>query len=259
MRGRRCEELVRIRPARDALGSVEAMGARVLVAEDDVKQAEIVRRYLVRDGYEAIVVHDGRTAIDEARRRTPDLLVLDVMMPAVDGLDVCRALRGDSDAPVLMLTARASEEDLLLALDLGADDYMTKPYSPRELMARIRALLRRTARAAASTGAGEHGDGVLRSGPLEVDARRHRVRLDGREIDCTPGEFQLLATLAAEPERVFTRGQLLTAIHGSDAWVTERTVDVHVMNLRKKIERDARRPRLLLTVFGVGYKLADGP
>jgi len=235
------------------------MGARVLLAEDDVRQAEIVRRYLVRDGYEAIVVHDGRAAIDEARRRRPDLLVLDVMMPRVDGLDVCRALRGESDAPMLMLTARASEEDLLLALDLGADDYMTKPYSPRELMARVRALLRRARRAAAAAAHAHDGDGdgVLRCGALEVDARRHRVRLDGREVDCTPGEFQLLATLAAEPDRVFTRGQLLTAIHGSDAWVTERTVDVHVMNLRKKIERDARRPRLLLTVFGVGYKLTE--
>lgn len=233
------------------------MGSRVLLAEDDVKQAEIVRRYLVRDGYEAIVVHDGRAAIDEARRQRPDLLVLDVMMPRVDGLDVCRALRGETDAPMLMLTARASEEDLLLALDLGADDYMTKPYSPRELMARVRALLRRAQRAATGAATAGDGDGVLRCGPLEVDARRHRVRLDDREVDCTPGEFQLLATLAAEPDRVFTRGQLLTAIHGSDAWVTERTVDVHVMNLRKKLERDARRPRLLLTVFGVGYKLAE--
>ncbi|MDO8189405.1 response regulator transcription factor [Conexibacter sp. JD483] len=231
------------------------MGLRVLLAEDDVKQAEIVRRYLVRDGYEAIVVHDGRAAIDEARRRGPDLLVLDVMMPRVDGLDVCRALRGETDAPMLMLTARASEEDLLLALDLGADDYMTKPYSPRELMARVRALLRRAQRTAARA-AGDSADGVLRTGPLEVDPRRHRVAVDGRDVDCTPGEFQLLATLAAEPDRVFTRAQLLTAIHG-DAWVTERTVDVHVMNLRKKIELDARRPELLLTVFGVGYKLAE--
>jgi two-component system, OmpR family, alkaline phosphatase synthesis response regulator PhoP len=232
---------------------IRAVRACVLVAEDDERQAEIVRRYLEREGWEAIVVHDGRSAIDEARRRRPDLLLLDVMMPAVDGLDVCRALRQETDAPVLMLTARSTEDDLLLALDLGADDYMTKPYSPRELMARVRALLRRAQRAEAARA----GDQVVRLGDLVIDVRRHRVEVRGAEIDCTPGQFALLATLAAEPDRVFDRNQLLTAIHGTDAWITPRTVDVHVMNLRKKIELDARRPERLITVFGVGYKLAS--
>src|SRR3954465_10042083 len=162
------------------------MCAHVLVAEDDVRQATVIRRYLEREGHTALVVHDGRAAIDEARRRPPDLLVLDVMMPGVDGLDVCRILRGESDLPVLMLTARTAEEDLLLGLDLGADDYMTKPYSPRELMARIRTLLRRT------HGVAARPEPALIVGALTVDPARHEVTVDGRRIECTPGEFQML-------------------------------------------------------------------
>ncbi|MGW7272168.1 response regulator transcription factor [Streptomyces sp. NPDC054864] len=238
------------------------MCAFVLVAEDDEKQAELVRRYLEREGHTVAVVHDGRAAIDEVRRRPPDLLVLDVMMPRVDGLGVTRVLRGGNAGgpvpgiPILMLTARTTEDDLLLGLDLGADDYLTKPYSPRELMARVRTLLRRSQ--------GTHHpvvDGaeavprVLRVGGLSVDPVRHEVTVDGRLVECTPGEFELLAALAAEPERVFTRPQLLDRIHGSSGYISVRTVDVHVLNLRKKIEIDPRRPRHLVTVFGVGYKL----
>ncbi|MFK4105118.1 response regulator transcription factor [Streptomyces sp. NPDC019531] len=229
------------------------MNAHVLVAEDDAKQAEIVRRYLEREGHTAHVVHDGRAALDEVRRRPPDLLVLDVMMPMVDGLDVCRILRRESDLPMLMLTARTTERDLLLALDLGADDYMTKPYSPRELMARIRTLLRRTRAAAALP-----DDPVLRVGGLAVDPVRRSVEIDGRQVDCTPGEFDILAAMVAEPERVFTRSQLLAQTRGSDRYITERTIDVHVLNLRKKIEPAPRQPVYLQTVFGVGYKIIDG-
>ncbi|MEV2252179.1 response regulator transcription factor [Streptomyces sp. NPDC050147] len=240
------------------------MCAFVLVAEDDEKQAELVRRYLEREGHTVAVVHDGRAAIDEVRRRPPDLLVLDVMMPRVDGLGVTRVLRGGSwngvgavgGIPILMLTARSTEDDLLLGLDLGADDYLTKPYSPRELMARVRTLLRR------SQGThhpvvegGEAAPRVLRVGGLTVDPVRHEVTVDGRLVECTPGEFELLAALAAEPERAFTRPQLLDRIHGSSGYISVRTVDVHVLNLRKKIEVDPRRPRHLVTVFGVGYKL----
>lgn len=239
---------------------LDAMCAFVLVAEDDEKQAELVRRYLEREGHTVAVVHDGRAAIDEVRRRPPDLLVLDVMMPRVDGLGVTRVLRGGSGAvrgiPILMLTARSTEDDLLLGLDLGADDYLTKPYSPRELMARVRTLLRR------SQGThhpvvegGEAVPRVLRVGGLTVDPVRHEVTVDGRLVECTPGEFELLAALAAEPERAFTRPQLLDRIHGSSGYISVRTVDVHVLNLRKKIEVDPRRPRHLVTVFGVGYKL----
>ncbi|MEU1185242.1 response regulator transcription factor [Streptomyces sp. NPDC005820] len=229
------------------------MNARVLVAEDDTKQAEVIRRYLEREGHTARLVHDGRAALDEVRRHRPDLLVLDVMMPVVDGLDVCRILRRESDLPVLMLTARSTEEDLLLGLDLGADDYLTKPYSPRELMARIRTLLRRTR---ASRAASEHP--VLRVGALAVDPARRVVEIAGRQVACTPGEFDVLATMAAEPERVFTRRQLLAGTRGHDRYITERTIDVHILNLRKKIEPVPRQPVYLRTVFGVGYRLTDG-
>ncbi len=242
---------------------VGSMCAHVLVAEDDVRQATVIRRYLEREGHTALVVHDGRAAIDEARRRPPDLLVLDVMMPVVDGLDVCRILRGESSGlPVLMLTARATEEDLLLGLDLGADDYMTKPYSPRELMARIRTLLRRSRRTdggAAVPDDRRPTDPVLRAGALSVDPVRHTVHLGGWQVECTPGEFEVLAVMAAEPERVFTRRQLLTRTRGSDRFITERSIDVHILNLRKKLEADPKQPVLLLTVFGVGYKMAGGP
>ncbi|WP_436524251.1 response regulator transcription factor [Actinoplanes sp. HUAS TT8] len=228
------------------------MCAYVLVAEDDPKQAELVQRYLEHEGHAVIVVGDGRAALEEIRQNPPDLLVLDVMMPRVDGLDVCRILRRDSELPVLMLTARSGEDDLLLGLDLGADDYMTKPYSPRELAARVRTLLRRNRPGVRAQ------DPVLRVGNLQVDPVRHEVRADGRPVTCTPGEFHLLRTMAAEPGRVFTREMLLRHLHGFDAYVTARTVDVHVMNLRRKIESDPRRPTRLLTVYGVGYKLADG-
>ncbi|HEX2315067.1 MAG TPA: response regulator transcription factor [Thermomonospora sp.] len=227
------------------------MCAEVLVAEDDLKQAELVRRYLVHEGYAVHVVHDGRDAIDQARRLRPDLVVLDVMLPRVDGLDVCRVLRAETDVPVLMLTARSTEDDMLLGLDLGADDYVTKPYSPRELMARIRVLLRRT-------GAGARPHRVFGVGGLVVDPVRHTVTADGRPVDCTPAEFRILEAMAAEPERVFTRDQLLEHVHGFNRFITGRTVDVHVKNLRKKIEPDPRRPVRLVTVYGVGYKLTGG-
>src|SRR3954464_13281617 len=171
------------------------MPARILVAEDDLKQAELIRRYLEREGHLTVVVHDGRAAIDEARRRSPDLLVLDVMMPKVDGLDVCRVLRADSptglEVPIIMLTARSTEDDLLLGLDLGADDYLTKPYNPRELVARVRTVLRRTR----TRGEG----GLSRVGEREIARSRHEVRLGGELVEVTPAEFKILACLAASP------------------------------------------------------------
>ncbi|AOR36316.1 DNA-binding response regulator [Streptomyces fodineus] len=230
------------------------MCAHVLVAEDDEKQAELIRRSLLAEGHTATVVHDGAAALDAARRLRPDLVVLDLMLPVVDGFGVCRALRGgaDPDIPVVMLTARSAEDDLLLGLELGADDYMTKPYSPRELMARIRTVLRRGGR-----GAGlRDGDPVVRAAGISVDPGRHEVRCEGVTVDCTPAEFQILLAMAAEPERVFTRRQLLQCTRGFDRASTERAVDVHIMNLRRKIEPDPRHPVRLLTVFGVGYKLS---
>lgn len=229
------------------------MNDSVLIAEDDARQAEVLRMYLSAEGYDVFVVHDGRAAIDAVRRLRPQLLVLDVMMPGVDGLDVARVLRQETSMPMLMLTARTSEDDLLLGLDLGADDYMTKPYSPRELTARVRTLLRRVERAAPPD------DGVLRAGRITVDPARHEVRVDGRLIGCTPGEFTVLATMAAEPGRVFTRQQLLERTRGWDTMSTLRTIDMYIMNLRKKLEADPRRPVHLLTVHGVGYKMPSGP
>jgi len=229
------------------------MCAHIVLAEDDAKQAELVRRYLERERHTVAVVPDGRAALEAVRRQAPDLLVLDVMLPEMDGLEVCRVLRAESDLPVLMLTARSTEDDLLTGLDLGADDYMTKPFSPRELMARVRTLLRRT-NGARTPQVG----GAARVGTLTVDARRHEVTVEGRSIECTPGEFRLLELMAAQPDRVFTRGQLLEHLHGFDRYITQRAIDVHVMNLRKKIEHEPRRPARLVTVYGVGYKLTAG-
>nr|WP_277349437.1 response regulator transcription factor [Streptomyces sp. S3(2020)] len=217
-----------------------------MVAEDDEMQAELIRRSLLAEGHTATVVHDGGAALDAVRRLRPDLVVLDLMLPVLDGLGVCRALRRVDDTPVLMLTARSAEDDVLLGLDMGADDYMTKPYSPRELMARIRTVLRRS------------GRGPVRAAGLQVDPVRHDVRCDGEEVECTPAEFAILLAMAAEPERVFSRRQLLECTRGIDRASTERAVDVHIMNLRRKIEADPRRPVRLLTVFGVGYKLSGG-
>ncbi|MFE2629465.1 response regulator transcription factor [Streptomyces sp. NPDC059374] len=232
------------------------MCAHVLVAEDDGMQAELIRRSLLAEGHTATVVHDGPAALDAARRLRPDLVVLDLMLPVIDGFGVCRVLRGNDenpDIPVLMLTARSAEDDVLLGLELGADDYMTKPYSPRELMARIRTVLRRSGRAA-----GRRDDPVVRAAGISVDPARQEVRCEGEPVECTPAEFQILLAMTAEPERVFSRRQLLECTRGTDRASTERAVDVHIMNLRRKIEADPRRPARLLTVFGVGYKLSGG-
>ncbi|MFD5014241.1 response regulator transcription factor [Streptomyces chartreusis] len=229
------------------------MCAHVLVAEDDEMQAELIRRSLLSEGHTATVVHDGSAALDAARRLRPDLVVLDLMLPVIDGFGVCRVLRRDDDIPVLMLTARSAEDDVLLGLELGADDYMTKPYSPRELMARIRTVLRRSGRAA-----GRREDPVVRAAGIAVDPERHEVRCDGAAVECTPAEFEILLAMVAEPERVFSRRQLLECTRGTDRASTERAVDVHIMNLRRKVEADPRSPARLLTVFGVGYKLSGG-
>ncbi|MDR6318177.1 response regulator transcription factor [Actinoplanes couchii] len=227
------------------------MCAYVLVAEDDRGQAEVLRRYLTAAGHDTVVVHDGSAALEQARRRRPDLLVLDVMMPGLDGLTVARVLRAESEVPILMLTARASEDDLLAGLDGGADDYLTKPYSARELTARARALLRRSR--------GSQGkETVLLVGALAVDVGRHQVRVDGEQVECTPGEFAILAAMAGQPERVFTRAQLLEHTNGVERESVERSIDVHVLNLRRKIEPQPKRPARLLTVYGIGYRLTAG-
>lgn len=227
------------------------MTSRILVAEDDVKQARLIRIYLERDGHDVRIVTDGRSAIERARATRPDLVVLDVMMPLVDGLNVCRVLRMESRVPILLLTARTTEEDLLLGLDLGADDYMTKPYSPRELTARVRALLRRAGGAAAVP-----PPAVIRAGGLEIDPELYEVRADGRPVALTGKEFAILQLLARSPGRVFTRGAIIDQVFGFDQLVLERTVDAHVMNLRRKLEADGRSPRMVETVYGRGYRLS---
>jgi DNA-binding response OmpR family regulator len=224
---------------------------KILVVEDEARIARLVRDYLEHAGFEAIVVGDGETALASARRSTPDLVVLDLGLPDRDGLDVARALRRTSGVPIVMLTARGDEIDRVVGLELGADDYVVKPFSPKELVARVRAVLRRTQAARAG------GPEVLRVADVEVDVPRMRVTVAGRPVELTATEFQLLATLAREPGRVFTRGQLLDAVHGVAFESYERAVDAHVKNLRRKLEPVPGRPRYLLTVHGVGYRFAD--
>jgi DNA-binding response OmpR family regulator len=227
------------------------VGARILVADDDPKLTSLVRTYLERAGHSVAVVHDGRAALVECRRRLPDLTILDVMMPVLDGHDVCHVLRSETDAPIIFLTARTTEDDLVSGLALGADDYVTKPFSPRELVARVEAVLRRSRPS--------HEPSELRAGSLVLDEARHTVSLAGRPVDCTPAEFRILRELVARPHHVFSRGRLLEAAFGFDHDALERTIDAHVMNLRRKLEPDARHPRHLVTVYGVGYKYVPDP
>jgi DNA-binding response OmpR family regulator len=225
------------------------VNGRILIAEDDAKQAELIRLYLEREGYSVVVTHDGRTALEQIRARQPDLVILDWMMPGMDGLDVTRVVRMESDVPIIILTARSTEDDLLLGLDLGADDYVTKPFSPRELAARVRTVMRRRV----PTDVAE----PHRIGGLEIDPVRHEVKLDRHAVEVTPKEFAILEALARSPGRAFTRTQLLQQAFGFDYEGLERTVDVHVLNLRKKLEPDPTAPTYLLTVYGVGYKMAE--
>jgi DNA-binding response OmpR family regulator len=233
-------------------GSARIAGvtARILVADDDPKHAQLIRLYLEREGHQVITVGDGRAALEVARARKPDLVLLDVMMPLVDGLDVCRILRVESNVAILLVTARSSENDMLLGLDLGADDYMAKPVSPRELTARVRALLRRA-------GAGGDSASVVRVGDLEVDPGRFEVRVRGAAVTLTAKEFAILELLAREPGRVFTRHQIIDRAFGFEQDISERTVDAHVVNLRRKVEEDPAEPRYVQTVYGRGYRMAE--
>jgi DNA-binding response OmpR family regulator len=222
----------------------------ILVVDDEPKIIQFARDYLEHAGFAVLEARDGRSALAAVRAARPDLLILDLGLPDVDGLDVCRAVRRASDVPIIMLTARDQDADKIAGLELGADDYVTKPFSPKVLVARVRAVLRRLQSAA---GAAE----VLRAGDLELDAPRMRLTVAGRAVEVTPTEFQLLAALARQPGRIFTRAQLLDALHGVAFESYERAIDAHIKNLRRKIEPNPREPRYLLTVYGVGYKLAE--
>jgi DNA-binding response OmpR family regulator len=223
--------------------------ARILVVDDEPKIVQLVRDYLERAGFAVSTARDGNEALMRAHQERPDLIVLDLGLPELDGLEVTRRLRRDSGVPIIMLTARHEETDKVVGLELGADDYVTKPFSPRELEARVRAVLRRQPRLA-------EGD-VLHAGDLTLDIPRLRAEVSGRTASLTATEFQLLAALARQPGRVFTRAQLLDAIHGVAFDSYERAIDAHVKNIRRKIEPDPRTPRYLLTTYGVGYRLAD--
>ncbi len=225
----------------------------VLVVDDEPPLAHLVRSYLEREGFRVAEARDGEAALELARDLAPDLVVLDLMLPGIDGIEVCRRLRAFSDCYVVMLTARAEEVDTLVGLAVGADDYVTKPFSPRELTARIRAMLRRP-----RTAAGPAAAPVRRIGSLEVDAAAHEVRLDGRPVDLTPLEFGLLATLAAQPRVAFTRRQLIDTVWGA-GWVgDEHLVDAHIVRLRRKLRDDPSDPRYIQTIRGVGYRIGSG-
>ena len=220
----------------------------ILIVDDDAKTVASVRLYLEHAGFAVVAAHDGPAALARARQApAPDLIVLDLMLPGLDGLEVCRLLRAESAVPIIMLTARSTEEDRLEGLDLGADDYVIKPFSPRELAARVRAVLRRVPGA---------GDGPpLEVGSLTIDTVRHQVRVRGRETALTPREFRLLEVMARAPGRAFTRAELVERAFGADSEALDRTIDAHVVNLRRKLESDPGRPTLIETVFGIGYRL----
>ncbi len=223
--------------------------ARILIVDDEPKIVRLVADYLEAAGFGVTTARTGDEALMRARTESPDQVVLDLGLPGLDGLDVTRALRRDGELPIIMLTARDDETDRVIGLELGADDYVTKPFSPRELVARIRAVLRRHSGPATAE--------TLRAGDLSLDVPRMRVTRGDEPIDLTATEFSLLAAMARHPGRVFTRSQLLDAIHGVAFDSFERAIDAHVKNIRRKLEPDPRSPRYLLTVYGVGYRLAD--
>jgi len=219
---------------------------RILVVDDEAQIIDLLRSYLTRDGFDVEQAADGKAALSAFQRLRPDLVILDLMLPQLDGREVCRRIRETAQTPIIMLTARDEETDKLVGLELGADDYITKPFSPREVVARVRAVLRRGSREAVD---------LIRVGDLAIDLRAHEVTVGGKRVDLTPTEFKLLEALARHPNQVFTRMQLIDRVQGHAFEGYERTVDAHIKNLRGKIESDPRTPRYIVTVFGVGYKL----
>ncbi|NNF64661.1 MAG: response regulator transcription factor [Acidimicrobiia bacterium] len=222
----------------------------VLVVDDELKITRLVRDYLHQAGFSVLTAADGQSALAVARSEKPDMIVLDLGLPGLDGLDVTRALRATSDVPIIMLTARTEESDRIVGLELGADDYLTKPFSPKELVARVRAVLRRV-------DASVEAPSIIRALGLTIDSEKRLVMVDDRLVDLTPTEYDLLTHLARSPGRVFTRAQLLDALHGVTFESYERAIDAHIKNVRRKIESDPANPKYVLTVYGVGYKYAD--
>ncbi|MBM4422940.1 MAG: response regulator transcription factor [Chloroflexi bacterium] len=223
----------------------------ILVVDDEPQITQLARAYLEQAGYRVLIARDGKAALANVRAEKPDLIVLDLGLPGLDGLDVTRAVRKESNVPIVMLTARGDESDKLIGLELGADDYIVKPFSPKELVARVRAVLRR-----AESGSQPNAE-IIRAADLTLDTARLRVTAGGAAVEVTATEFQLLATLAAQPRRIFTRAQLLDAAHGVAFESYERAIDAHIKNIRRKIEPNPRQPKYILTVYRVGYMFAD--
>ncbi len=222
----------------------------ILVVDDEIKIAQLVRDYLENAGYRVVLAYDGKTAMAQFRYEQPDLVVLDLNLPGMDGIDVARSIRQERNTPIIMLTARVEETDRIVGLELGADDYVTKPFSPRELVARVRAVLRRA-------GDSEPPSPLIRIRDLALDLEKRTVTRSGEAIDLTTTEFDLLTVLARQPGRVFSRTELLDRVQGTAFEGYERTIDVHVKNLRKKLEPDPRHPTYVLTVYGAGYRFAE--
>jgi DNA-binding response OmpR family regulator len=226
------------------------MGQKILVVDDELEIVKVVRAYLEQSGFRVITASDGQQALTVFRHEQPDLIVLDLNLPQRDGLDVCRAIRHDSNVPIIMLTARVEEPDRLIGLEIGADDYITKPFSPREVVARVRTVLRRSTPPPEQTS-------LIAIGALSIDPLKHEVQLQGRSIDLTPSEFNILLIMASQPGRAFSRMDLLDAAQGEAYEGYERSIDVHIKNLRQKLGDEPRDPTYILTVYGVGYKFND--
>lgn len=238
--------------------AASAAARRVLVVDDEAPLAQLVERYLTRDGFVVTVVGDGPAALQAARTVDPDVVVLDLGLPGLDGIEVCRQLRTFSDCYVLMLTARSDEVDRLIGLSVGADDYLTKPFSPRELVARVQVLLRRPRRPTTAVADSAPAEPPRQFGPLSIDLTGHEVHLDGVVVPLTRTEFDLLAALSAQPNRAFTREALVRAVWGENWYGDEHLVDVHIGHLRRKLGDDASQPRFIRTVRGVGYRMGAG-
>lgn len=226
------------------------MSKKILVVDDEIKFVKVLRAYLEQAGFAVVTAYDGKQALATFHHEKPNLVLLDLNLPEIDGLDVARTLRKESNVPILMVTARVEETDRLIGLELGADDYITKPFSPREVVARVRAVLRRVEGEPASVG-------ILRAGKLEMDLTKHLVTLAGEPVELTRTEFDLLKVMMQEPGRAFTRMQLLDRVQGEAFEGYERTVDAHIKNLRQKIGDDPKHPRHIVTVLGIGYKFAE--
>lgn len=235
----------------------EPAGPPILIVEDDPNIAELVARYLENSGFHPITVNDGAEGVAAARRHDPQLIILDIMLPKLDGWEVCRALRRESDVPIIMLTAREDEMDRVVGLSMGADDYVVKPFSPRELVERVKAILRRARPAPASAPGAE--ERALRFGPLVLEPEKHKVTRDGEPVSLTPSEYKLLHCLMASPGRVYSRSELLERLYENGEAVIDRVVDVHIGKLRQKIEADPSKPTLIRTVHGVGYRFDEEP